>query len=351
MGTPTSTSARWAVGIQSAKDTVATAFLGGRMRTSRANEEYNTVEPSPEHFAGDSDRATADKSAPYHTVSWQDIQFESYAYPDIIGCYLLMAGFKITGTVNNTASHAGYKHTFVLADRDELKWGSVIHHLGEGAEKVMRKVVDARLNRLAGTVSKRNGCGFNGTGMGLSVGPATGLETIVAETAAKFLPSSGSLSILTSAVEQFSCPSDWDWTIENNLRQEPDCLFEEVISDLPQASVRVSGNFQNVPFSKSVLEKLAYDGDFDTNSPALTVRQAAMVVTLLSGQYVDPLGTQPYQFKMSCPTAMLRLGQYQSSGDELVRVPISWRMLDLSSGVDPIEIELINNVPDYVDFV
>lgn len=345
---PLSAAAKFKLGIQSDFDTVATDYLCGRMSQSRANERFNTVEPSVEHFCGDNDRATQDKSAPYHTSYWMDLQAQWAFYPDLIGVALLLAGWKLSGTVDNTGTNAGYTHTFVLADRDEHKWGSAISKLGSGSIGIERKISKVRLNRLALTASKRNGCTWEATGMGLGVAEATGSETTVQETAVKFLPSKGSMSIQADAADIFTYATDHTFAIDNGLRQDEDFLFSTAIADLPQQAIRVSGQFQNVPFEKDLLRKIVYDAADLTGAPKLTVKQASVAFTHQTEQYVDPSGTQPYTFTFSATNCALTLGQYQASGDELVRVPVDWRMLDLTT--TPATITLINNVPDYVDF-
>ena len=333
-------------GKQSAQGTVATAFTIGRMMLSGSTPRWTEDQARDEHI-GVNERPTASKSAPMRVGYAVPIKANWRLYPHMVGFALLAAGFKVS-TAANSPETGVHTHTFTLADRDELLWGSAYHAIGEGTlgtARYARTVKDVRLSRLALNSSIRNGLAAESEGLGI-LDAAASSPTLTYEPDAALNAATGSLTItgeVTSA--NFGVPQTHNVTINNPLGEDEGQLHTYLLQDLPMLGLGVTGAMQGVPWSIAQWKELLYEGGAAPAATTLNIPEANIVWSYTSASVI-PSKTAYYSLEIDIAVATVRMDALDISGQGKVKIGCSYEMVDRSSSA-PITITLVNDNASY----
>lgn len=335
-------------GKQSVQGTVATAFTQGRMMLSSSVPRWTEDQARDEHI-GLNERPTAQKSAPERIGYAVPIKANWRLYPYLIGNALLLAGFKVS-TAANTPETGVHTHTFTLADRDELLWGSAYHAVGEGtlgSARYARTIKDVRLSRLAINSSIQNGIAVESEGLGIVDAAASGSETITNEPNAALNPATGSLTVTSDDITQatFGTPQVHNLTITNPLSEDEGQLHTHLLQDLPLMGLGIGGQMQGLPWAIAQWKELLYAGGAAPGATTLMLPQAQIAWSYESSADISGKST-PYSLEIDIAVATVRLETFDIAGQGKVKVSATYEMIDGASGA-PITITLINDNASY----
>jgi len=244
----------------------------------------------------------------------------------------------VTVTTSTPGTAAYYTHVFTLADRDEVGWASMLHALGEGTARFERKITDCRWSQLDIKASRRN-ITWEGKGLGLSEAASAGTEVIVADTNALISMAAGSWSMTSDSVSLIASPRGHDFSIAQGLAEDDPTLHTTTRADLPLTGTDITGVLRGIDLDYATYRKLMWGGTSGTG-PSLVVPEATMSWTYQSpGNMTDC--SLPYLMTTAIDTATVSMGNFEASGNELVRFDASYQMQDRSSSA-PITITLRN---------
>jgi hypothetical protein len=312
---------------------------------SSLNTSRDTIDKGGEHGCnGGPDRATVHKSLMRYSSYIVNGGFRGYGHPDMIGYWLLGAGFGIVTTAGSGAAAGTYTHVFTLANRTVVPWLSVQSQIGTK----VRQAVDARVNRLTFTANNR-GFVYDGTYQALleNEAPTTGLTTTNEDTA-EILSSRGSItvnynpdgtpvSLLDSDTEGFT------FVINNPLNTDQQRLLSFGRSDLPQNGLDVTGSIEgmNVIYSNYEIIKNGASGN---DSPAEVASIAGINLLFNSAELIAATAV-PYSIRFEVTHAEVDLSDFQADGTNLVQWTFPYRMVD--DNTTPVRITLVNAHPSY----
>lgn len=344
-GTP-STSALLKVGTQAAKGTpIGTGFVTGLMEQSSFTVGFDELTKTPEHGgAALADRATSRKSTTSRSGYLVRGAFRQAAYPNLIGKWLQGAGFDVATAVANAAT--AYAHTFTLAERDDVKWLTILHTIG-GTE---RRATDARVSRLTLT-GQPDGLKFSGEWRGLTENDPAGTETTAAEDTNEILPSEGSLvmvydpddaaeTIVTTTTDELNRLT---LDIANPLDEADQALFRFGHADLAQNGIDITGTVEGAPVDWDVYDFIVRkSGTGPSAVPAL----CSLTYTFESA--IDIAGdTVPYGIVVTLPHVEVNINDngFTAEGENLIRWTYDYRMIDMDT--TPITIVVTNLKASY----
>jgi hypothetical protein len=250
----------------------------------------------------------------------------------------------VTVATVQAGSATYYTHTFTLADRDEAGWASMLHALGEGSARFERKVTDCRWSQLDVKASRQN-ITWEGKGLGLTEAQSAGTEVIVAETNALISMAAGSFSLLADAVAILgSTPRGHDFTVKQDLSEDDPTLHTTTRADLPVTGIDVTGVLRGMDLDYTTYRRMLW-GSATGTGPSLIVPEAA-----LDWQYLSPGNmadcSLPYQLRTQITTATVQMGNFEASGNNLVRFDATYEMQDRVSAA-PLTITLRNKYASY----
>lgn len=340
-----STTARLKVGQQPSKGTAADALVCGMMQMSGLNTSRDTIDKGGEHgCSGGPDRATAHKSVMRYSSYLVNGAFRGYMHPDLIGYWLLGAGFGVVTTAGSGASLGTYSHVFTLANRTAAKWLTVQSQIGTK----LREAVDVRVNRLTFTANNQ-GFRYDGTFQGLTEdeAPGSGL-TITNEDTAEILASRGSMtvnydpdgtpvSLLDNDTEAFTM------VINNPLNTDQQRLLTFGRSDLPQSGLDVTGTLEGMNVIYANYERIK-NGAAAADSPSEVAAIAKIDTTFQSAELIAATAI-PYSIRFELTHSEVDLQDFQAEGTNLVQWNFPYRMVD--DNTTPIRITLVNALPSY----
>jgi hypothetical protein len=340
-----STTARMKVGQQPSKGTAADTLVCGMMQMSSLNTSRDTIDKGGEHGCnGGPDRATAHKSLMRYSSYIVNGGFRGYGHPDMIGYWLLGAGFTVVTTAGSGGSAGTYSHVFTLANRTAVPWLTVQEQIGSK----LRQAVDARVNRLTFTANNR-GFVYDGTYQALleNEAPGSGL-TVTNEDDAEILSSRGSItvnydpdgtpvSLLDNDTEGFTL------VINNPLNTDQQRLLSFGRSDLPQNGLDVTGTVEGMNVIYANYERIK-NGASGADSPAEVASLAKIDLTFQSAEKIAATAI-PYSIRFEVTHSEIDLSDFQAEGTSLVQWNFPYRMVD--DNVTPIRITLVNALPSY----
>jgi hypothetical protein len=316
-------------------------FIHGRMKESMFLPARDELNPGAEHGV-DSTRPTIQKSSSIGTGYMGAFSGSWFLYPDLVGMALRGIGFDSTaaaGTPTTTKTH-----TFTVQDRASADFMTVLHQIGEGAGAFERMGTDCRVANLDIMANVRGAvCSMQGVALGVT--DSAGTESSADETDTLIIPTDGTLSAQISAVDLFTTIRGMRIQIVNPLYTEEVSLFSSARSDLPQLGMAVSGVASGIDVTETIWDKMIRNGA-SSGSPSMVIPELSLVF-----KYESPTNITgddvPYSIQFTIPTAEVRLTPYAASGRNLIRCAMQWNMKDLSSGVEPISIEIVNEVTTY----
>jgi hypothetical protein len=346
MVAPISTTASFKMATQTAQASAATHnFIHGRMKESMFLPARDELNPGAEHGV-DSSRPTIQKSSSIGTGYMGAFSGSWFLYPDLVGMALRGIGFDSSaaaGTPTTTKTH-----TFTIQSRESADWMTVLHQVGEGAGAFERMGTDARVANLDIMANVRGAvCSMQGVALGVT--DSTGSEVSASETDTLIIPTDGSLTATVTVAggdeALFTTIRGMRVQIVNPLYTEEVSLFSSARSDLPQLGMAVSGVASGIDVTETIWDNMIRYGA-TSGSPSMVIPQLALTFkyespTNISGDNV------PYSIQFTIPTAEVRLTPYAASGRNLIRCAMQWNMKDLTSGTEPISIEIVNEVTTY----
>lgn len=340
-----STTARYKAGRQSAKGTGATSLVCGMMQMSGLNTTRDAINKNGEHgCSGGPDRATAHKSKTRYSSYIVNGTFRGYMHPDIIGYWLLGAGFVVATTAGSGPATGTYTHVFTLATRALAPWLSVHSQIGDKN----RLAKDVRVNRLTFTAND-SGFQYDGTWQGLVEDevPGSGITT-TNEDLAEILKSRGSLavdydpdgtpvSLLDNDTEGFTL------VINNPLDTDQQRLLTFGRGNLPQTGLDVTGTVEGMNVIYANYERIK-NGGLNNDVPAETASIAKIDTTFQSAENIGATSI-PYSIRFEVAHAEVDLNDFQAEGTNLVEWTYPFRMVD--DVATPIRITVVNKLPSY----
>ena len=326
--------------VQSAKGVAATTgFQTGLLLTSKIPiPDFDTIQSRVEHPSAVADRSSAKTSLSERTGYTVPISCGGFLYPRFFPAVLIAAGFGCVST--DMTGH--YKHVLTLANDSDMKWETVLYHMG--AEKDIL-VTDSRMTSVTLTASTDD-MQFTAEGLGIASGDATGSETTTAEVISKILPSLpttggwtftiGGVELTSNRVRGFTA------TIEEALDTEDKTLWSTTRNDLVRDTVGVKGTATDINLDASIFEKTFYGGAGNT-SPDLTPVQMVIQALWNSSEEVDT--GIPYSVQLDVAKAEITGEITDANEADTVMFSFNWEMVDDSA--TPITITVINDVASY----
>lgn len=340
-----STTAKYKVGQQSGKGVPATDLVCGTMQMSGFNSTRDPVNKGGEHGCPVGvDRATAHRTTTRYASYIVNGAFRGFLYPDMIGYWLLGAGFVVTTTAGSGAGAGTYSHVFTLAARTALPWLSVEDQTGSKN----RQATDVRVNRLTFTANNQ-GLRYDGTWQALTEGevPGSGI-TIVNEDTAEILTTRGSMVVNydpdgTPVTMLGGEELGFTLVISNPLNTDQQRLFTFGRSDLPQNGLDVTGTIEGLNVDYNNYERI-HNGGVGGDVPSDKCAIAKIDTTFQAGELIAATAI-PYSIRFEIPHAEVDISDFQAEGTNLIEWNFPYRMVDDS--VTPIRITLINALPTY----
>ena len=244
------------------------------------------------------------------------------------------------------AAGAYYVHTFTPAERCHTGWLSMLHALGDCGDRWERRTVDMRLSALNLDATPA-GIVCTTTGLGLTIGVAAGSETVTAETNARINSGSGSFSILKDALQLVGAPRGHALSIANALAKDEQGLHTFYRADLSQVGLDITGTLRNLDMTYAIYRHLRW------GSLTGTIPTAVEIEAALDWNWVSPgnMGTGdqafPYKLQVAIPVAVVRMGNFEAAGADLIRFDATYQMQDRATTA-PCTISLTNLTADYV---
>lgn len=329
-------------GKQAAKGTaLATGYTIARSVQSASKPVYDLTQNADEHYYGANPRATVNKGTLRRVAYMVQWAMRAHLHPSVIGNLLLMAGYAVT----TTGASAPYTHTFKLAQRSALGWGSIVHRIGEGAPALERKITDAR----AAAVSVSGAAGglvVAANGVGIKEELAAGTETGVLEPDALLLPSAGALAALSINGENFLSPvRGVEISHVQGLDPSEMALWSDVRSDIPQTAVDWAVVLRGIDMTADAYKVLEYETTAGTG-PSRVCPDGVLKFSFASASNI-PTCEVPYSLEWDAKKVQWTMGNFANSGRDLVRFDLSARLIDADPAADPIIIKLVNDKASY----
>lgn len=335
MPATSSLSAAISYGTQADKTTAATALQTGlKTRSTMPGPTWDTYDPGAEH-PGPADRNTIKRAATQKTGYIAPFGSTGSFYPRLFGYQLRGAGFDVVTTDETTH----FTHVFTIASGDDYAYMSVIWAL----ENWERMIIGARLQTLGFNATPQS-IEITDTGIGMVSGAVQGAPTYNEEIAVPIKPTIGYGSILIDAVELTTdAIKGHQWTITDTLDTEDYQLWMEGRNDIPQSSIGIAGSFDDIDVTQAIYEKLVTGGAVD-GSPDSAAIMAALDIMYQSAEVI-PGAAVPYSLQMEAPDAEFAMGDFEASGEDIVRFSAEYEIVDLSA--QPLTFTLVNDVASY----
>lgn len=331
-----SNTARVAFAKQAAKATPATVGFHTMFATVSASApEYEYVENENYH-PGIHARASTQNAAPVRIAYRIPVSCTFWMHPNGIVPMLIGMGFLDTPSDQTTYT----RHTMVKADVDDALYLSMLHRIGEGTGAFERKISAVRGTQLTISAARNQlQCAF--TGMGLSEATSVGTETITAEDVEPLLPTKGSL---TWGALALGTPREHNITIARPVDEEDHLLHAFGRNDSPETGFSISGEMRGLDLSFDFYKKLVWGGTSGTGASEAIVTDSLTIIYFsannISGAAV------PFKFSLALTKVEARIGNFQASGNNIIRADVSWRMIDDSASA-PATILVENDVASY----
>lgn len=290
---PSSASAYFGLGIQSAQGTPATSFYQALSTVSRMAPERRERQARIVHPAA-SQRSTRDKAPTSFSGFLAGANVTFPLYPKMIGAALIGCGFGVVAADQST-----YKtQTFTIADDTVHKWMSAVWYMPTSTPAIHR-AVDGRVSQLNvnGTVDEIM-CDL--TMSALSQAILTPAPTLVTEKSEEILPWIGSRTLTMAGYTITEAVQGLNMQIINTLNQDKRSLWVEGNTDLPRRNIAVEVALTGIDLSKSIFGAAFY------GSAAGTTVSTAPVTGSLTWEWRSANNITgaavPYRFSVTMPS-------------------------------------------------
>lgn len=327
------------LGVQSAKDTVATEFQTGLLLTSKIPvPDWDVIEERSEHPSTVLGRSATKTSVAERVSYIVPLTCGGFLYPRYFPLLLIGAGFGCVSTDET----GYYKHVLTMANDSDMKWLSALYDIS--TLKTVQ-VLNSRFSNVTLTATPEE-MQFSSEGAGLVTGDAAGGETKVYELKTKILPTLpttggwsfeiGGTEMTANRVRGFTA------VVGQELDEEDKSLWAITRADLGRDSIGATGTATGINFDADLFEKAWYGG-VGGSAPDLAPVEVELVTLWNSSTEVDT--GVPYSVKMEVPKAELSGEVADANEADTILFSFNWAMVDDSA--TPITFTVINDVESY----
>lgn len=332
--------ARYSLGVQSAKGTQATAFITGlKTQSSMPPPTFDEAGANRSEHPGTVSRNTGRRSYKDLTGYIASFSSQGILYPRLFPVQLIGAGF--TCTTSDETTH--YEHTFHLSLADALEWISVIHQATD--QNWQRVIRDARITQLQVQASTDE-LTVSDQGQGLHMGAPAGGPTFQSEEPTAILPSVGSMTITVNSGSITGTVRGYNFQVQQGLDTNDKALFTQQRADLPQQSIAVSGEAQDLDITRSDYQ-LVVNAGVNNTDPSLVTARGSISTKFQSAGNISGAAA-PYSVEFKILAAEFSMGEFQASGSDPMRYALAYEMVDAPGGpAQPVEVIVVNDVAAY----
>ena len=336
-----SLTAAYSLGIQDDINTQATVLITGKKtRSNVPGPEWDTYEPGPEH-PGAVSRRTARRSPTERTSYVAPFGSTGLLYPRLFGVQLAGVGF--TPTTDDQTTHQ--VHTFNLSLADALHYISCVYQATD--ETWLRAITGGRLTSLQVTADPQNEITVIDEGTGIDIGAVAGTPTYVDEQPVRIKATKGTASLNVNGVSLAGkTMRGFTWNVAQELDDQDFRLFYSQRADLPQSSIDVTGDIQELDLSKADYQ-LLQNGAVGNTDPSLVVATGNLAFKFESASNI-PGAPVPYSVEFILNAAEFAMSEFPADGENMMRYALSYQLLDIAGGpAQPAQVVITNDVAAY----
>lgn len=333
--------AAYSLGVQAGKATQATTLITGKKtRSNVPGAEWDTYEGGPEH-PGPVTRRTLRRSATERTSYVAPFGSTGLLYPRLFGNQLIGAGF--TPTTDDQTTHQ--IHTFDIALANALSYITCIYQATDETWK--RAITGGRLTSLQVTADPEAEITVVDEGMGLEIGSVTGVPTYVDEQPVRIKSTRGSATLVVNGVSLAGLSMrGFTWNVEQSLDDQDFQLFNQERADLPQQSIDVTGEIQQLDLNKDHYQ-LVQNGGIGNTDPSLVVATGNLSFLFQSAANI-PGAPVPYSVEFVINAAEFAMSEFPADGDSKMRYALTYQLIDAVGGpAQPAQVIITNDVAAY----
>lgn len=331
----------FSLGLQTNASTAATLYHTALATQSGLGVEFDELEPEAEH-PGPAARSTARKTATERTGFLVPVNATMNLRPRFLPRLFQAMGCAVTTSDDTTH----YTHTIKIANDSALPWMTALHKLS-GTTDLTRRATKVRGETLTLNWDASSGASTaEFAGVGLDEGNATGSETLTAEVDVKLSAYSGSLTADHGVTPVTTTTRTESMEITQELDREDKVLHTQGRADLPRLSFDVTGTLGGIDIDQGTYEwyKRIVRGGTGGTSPSLTPAVGELTWTYASLSNISGAAV-PYSITVLLPAVEYIITVNNSSGRDLVRADINWRMIDNTT--DCLVVTVVNDVASY----
>lgn len=325
----------FSLGIQSAKDTAATAYVTALCTVSGADVTFDERTPLLEHPGGAGSIPFNIKAAVERTGYLVPVNATYLLRPRFMG--KVLRSFCNVGTTNNTTH---YTHLFTPATNAQLVWLTALSKF-VGATNLERKITNVRLTQVGiDAQTDQIQCQIQGTG--LVEGTAAGTETKTAEIATEMSPYSGSITWSIAGTSITHSIRGYNVEFTQTLEDDDKVLFSNTRADLIRKSIGATGTVRGVDIDAGTYNTylLIKRNSAVGTEPSLTAATGPLHVSFQSLSNITGAAV-PFRLTVAFAKVQYEIATPNSQNDDIVRADISWRMIADDS--PPFSITLVND--------
>lgn len=341
MANASSLLASYSLGVQADKDTQATALVTGlKTRSSVPGPEFDTYEPGAEH-PGPTTRNTLRRSPTERTGYLAPFSSSGLLYPRLFPIQLIGAGFTISSADNTTH----YTHTGNIALADALQYLTCIYSATD--ETWLRAITGGRITSLQVTADPQNEITVSDEGQGLVIGAVAGSPTYVDEEPIRIKSTIGTAALTVNTVDLSSIPiRGFTWNVAQTLDDQDFQLFQANRADLPQQSIDITGEIQELDLTKDDYQLIQNAGIGNTD-PSLIAATGDLTFTFQSASNI-PGAPVPYSVQFVINAAEFVMSEFPADGENLMRYAMTYQLLDAPGGpAQPAQVIIVNDQASY----
>lgn len=339
--TAPSQQAAYSLGVQSDISTQATTLITGlKTRSNVPGPTWDTNEPGVEH-PGPVVRNTVRRSPTERTGYVAPFGSTGLLYPRLFPVQLTGAGFAIT-TADNTTH---YTHTANIALADALSYLTCIYQAT--GEEWKRAITGGRLTSLQVTADPQADISVTDEGIGIVMKAVTGTPAFVDEEPIRIKATKGLATLNINGESLANLPMrGFTWNAAQELDDQDFRLFTSTRADLPQNSIDVTGEVQQLDLDKDQYQ-LIQNAAIGNTDPSLITAQGDLAFKFESAQNIAG-ATVPYSVQFVINAAEFAMSEFPADGNSLMRFALTYQLLDAPGGpAQPAQVIIVNDVAGY----
>ncbi|HSG63308.1 MAG TPA: hypothetical protein VLA24_17925 [Pseudomonadales bacterium] len=332
----------FAIGVQSAKGTAATAFYKTLATVSSLDVQFDIRDNRLEHPAASSVWLRAGYQTMTGYLANATVTFA--LRPKFIVPILQAVGYQVN-SVNNTTY---YTHTLTQGTNAAHKWMTLAWSVPDSDGAFVVRGVDCRAESLSIDVTTEEIL-CTATFKGLTVEPMAGSPTYTAEATDELLPWIGARTTLSCGISGSTYAvveriRGVTINMDNPLRVDDKALWEPARTTLQRESHDVNYNFTGMNMSDSVYEAFFYGSDGGT-TVSTAVRTGDVNLEWHSADDITG-AVVPFRFEIDTPTVQWipESGSGQASGSDLILASAAANVIGTGT---PVTINIDNDVASY----